>query len=77
MTPTKFPQSNVELQAPKGMYNCEPLYVFTDGNHCISQWRLTWRERLKILIGRPVWLWVVMSPQPPVALTLDDPFKKG
>lgn len=77
MTPTAFPQSNRTLTAPSGMPNCSELAVFTDGEHCISAWRPSWRERFAVLFGRPVWLWVVSGQtQPPVLLETAFPFKE-
>ena len=40
----------------------------TDDPYVYSWWRLTWRERLAVLFGRPVRLCVVGSTMPPVAL---------
>lgn len=78
MRPISFPQQTVELQKPASMTaeECGGLPVFRDGTHCISCWRPSWRERLALLLGRPVWLWVWMgNTQPPVALTVESPFE--
>lgn len=77
MKPIRFPQQTVELQKPAGMTDeeCGPLPVFRDGEHCISCWRPSWRERVALAFGRPVWLWVWMgNTQPPVSLTVESPF---
>ncbi len=77
MKPIRFPQQTVELQKPSGMTDeeCGPLPVFRDGKHCISCWSPSWRERLALALGRPLWLWVWMgNTQPPVSLDVVSPF---
>lgn len=78
MKPTDFPQANRTFHRPRSMTDeeCEPLRVYVLTNHyaLISCWRPTWRERLAILLGRPVWLWVSGGSHPPVALTAENPF---
>jgi hypothetical protein len=77
MRPSRFPQQTTELQRPAGMTEkeCGVLAVHQTGVHCISRWVPTWRERLEILFGRPVWLWVWSGQtQPPVALSTESPF---
>jgi hypothetical protein len=75
MTPDTFPESNHTLSAPEGMSDCVPLQVFTDGKVCISRWRMTWQERVQLLLTSRVWLWVFYGrTQPPVALTAGSPF---
>lgn len=37
----------------------------------VSCWRLTWRERLAALLGRPVYLATLGTGQPPVLLTFE------
>jgi hypothetical protein len=79
MKPIDFPEKTLDLQKPAGMTDeqCSPLPVFRDGQHCISCWAPTWRERLEILLGRPIWLWVWMgNTQPPVLLATERPFVK-
>lgn len=77
MKPAKFKEATTELQAPKGMDNCGPLWVASDGVYCISKWGLTWKERLKLLFQGHVWLWVVSGKtQPPVSIDLGFPFQK-
>lgn len=75
MTPAAFPQSNRTLTAPNGMNDCGSLPVYSDGQHCVSRWRPSLRERLALLFGRDVWLWVRSGrTQPPVALGVVDPW---
>jgi len=81
MKPIAFPQATIELQKPEGMTDeeCGSLPVFRDGQHCISCWQPTLKERLSILLFGKVWLWVWMgNTQPPVALEgCKTPFEKG
>lgn len=75
MTPENFPEANHTLGAPRGMDNCVPLHVHTDGKVCISRWKMGWRDRLRVLFTGRVWLWVFYgSTQPPVALQITSPF---
>lgn len=76
MKPEDFRQSNCNLTAPAGMEKtCGVLPVFRDGQHVISCWRLSWRERLKLLVTGRLWLWVVSArTQPPVHLETDTPW---
>ena len=81
MKPTAFPEQTIVLQRPAGMTEeqCGTLAVFTDGDHCISRWAPSWKERLLLVLGAPVWLWVWSGrTQPPVAVTVavtvDSPF---
>lgn len=69
MKPTKFPQANRNLGAPRGMPDVRDLPVWSDGNECVSCWKMTWRERFSALIFGRVWLRVRFgATQPPVAL---------
>ena len=80
MEPGKFQQSNKTLGPPKGMTEkeCGSLPVFTDGQQCISLWKMTWRERLSALFFGKVWLSVHSGQtQPPVWLMAEkEIFKK-
>jgi len=71
MQPISFKQSNKKLGPPKGMTEeeCGNLPVFTDGQQCISLWKMTWRERLSALFFGRIWLSVYSGQtQPPVWL---------
>lgn len=74
MKPKDFKGSNRVLTAPKGMENCGNLYVATDGKTCVSCWKLSLIERLRILIGKPMWLYIISGgTQPPVSLEVETP----
>lgn len=74
MTPSDFPQKTIVLQRPPSMTDeeCSPLAVCQlDDGACLSRWVPSWRERLALLFGAPLWLWVVSGrTQPPVALEI-------
>lgn len=74
---TDFKESNVELGRPPGMTEeeCTGLHIFTDGHVCISQWRPSFWERLKILFTGRIWLGILSGQsQPPVWLQTNYPF---
>jgi len=71
MEPEKFPQANKELLKPEDWTEeqCGTLPVYTDGQQCISLWKMTWRERVSALFFGRMWLIVHSGQtQPPVAL---------
>jgi hypothetical protein len=57
---------------------CGTLAVHQTSNGiCISRWVPTLSERLALILGAPVWLWVWSGrTQPPVALTINTPFER-
>ena len=79
--PCKFPEANRNLTQPDNMTDeeCGSLWVYTDGNQCVSCWQLTWRQRLRLLFSGKIWLGVLSGyTQPPVWLTCADTvFAKG
>jgi len=72
MKPIKFKNSNKILKAPKNWNEeeqCEELTIYSDGKQCVSCWRLSFFDRLSVLIFGKVWLYVMSEgTQPPVAL---------
>lgn len=74
MKPIDFPQSTKSLGRPRTMTDdeCGSLPVWSDGKQCVSCWKPTLIERIRILFGRPVWLGVVSgNTQPPVFVCAD------
>lgn len=72
MHPVQFRHSNTTLQ-PNGVSSSKdvgsilPLPVFTNGEQCISCWRMSWRERLSALFFGRVWVAVLSGrTQPPI-----------
>lgn len=75
-----FKEANQLLHKPEGITDeqCQALPVWTDKKHCVSCWQATWKERLFFLLTGRVWLWVWSGhTQPPVAASVDMPFKKA
>lgn len=71
LMPVKFPQANRNLTKPSNMDDdeCGSLWVFTDGECCISCWKLTFWQRLAVLFHGTIWLSVLSgNTQPPVWL---------
>lgn len=74
MRATSFPEQTGTLAEDQPEYL--PLPVFQDATETISRYELTMRERLLLLIGRPLWLRQLnfgdsLQPQQP---TVDRPF---
>lgn len=79
MKPIGFKQATKELQRPSTMpgSDCRPLPVYCDGNQCVSCWRPSLPERVRILFGGKVWLGVLSGKtQPPVYVTGESVFVK-
>jgi hypothetical protein len=81
MEASSFDESNLVLNAPKGMEkDCTPLSVFRGnddhGNRVvISCWKLTSDEVAELLKTGRLWLIINGETMPPVALTLNKPFR--
>ena len=85
MKPIKFDEANKNLLKPQNMTDeeCSSLWVFTDGQQCISCWKMSFKQRLSALIHGKVWLSVCSGQtQPPVWVdccntVFDHPTEKG
>ena len=69
MKPIKFERANKNLLKPANMTDeeCSSLWVYTDGNQCVSCWKMTWKQRIKALLYGRIWLSVLSGEtQPPV-----------
>lgn len=72
MKPGTFPEKTKTLQPPPGMKDCDPLDVWSDGEHCVSLWRPTLMERLKFLWYGKLWVFVHSGhTQPAIALSVE------
>lgn len=54
MKPIEFPEATKQLQPSGKEYSenviaVKPLPIWTDGEQCVSKWRLSWLERLAML----------------------------
>lgn len=79
MKPIDFPQSTKVLQRPGTLSDaeCGALPVWCDGKQCVSCWKPTIKERIKILLGGNVWLGVLSGKtQPPVFVAGERVFEK-
>ncbi len=77
MKPIKFKEVNKELQRPRDMLmtNCKSLPILNTDGLCISCWKMSFRERVAVLLFGKLWLTVRSGEtQPPVKLTIDKPF---
>lgn len=75
MQPVDFPESNARRTAPQDMEDCGDLHIYTDGKVCISKWKLSGDELMKILETGHVWLGI-RGEQPPVSVEVFDPFSE-
>ena len=74
MKPMKFKEQTTVLSKPASMTDeeCMPLPVFSDGEQCISCWKLSFIERFKVLFFGRVWLGLYSGKtQPPVWLSVN------
>lgn len=76
MQPVSFNNVNKILTGsglgPEGN-KIENLPIWTDNKVCVSCWKLTWKERVRLLWRGRVWVAVLSGDsQPPLALTIED-----
>ena len=82
MQPIEFPEAQKDLQPSGKKYSdnviaVKPLPVWTDGEQCVSLWRLSLRERLGLLFRGTIWVQVLSGQsQPPIAFWLGRKFFK-
>ena len=52
MKPIKFKEANKNLLKPQSMTDdeCSGLWVYTDGEQCISCWKMSWKQRIMTLL---------------------------
>ena len=77
--PIYFKQATKNLSKPKSMKEdeCGSLWVYNDGEICISCWKVPFIKRIKLLIFGKVWLGIVSGQsQPPCWIEIEKtPFK--
>lgn len=79
MKPIKFKEATKVLQRPATMTDaeCASLHVWSDGNQCVSCWKPSIKERVRILCFGNVYLGVMSgSTQPPVFVSGAYPFTR-
>lgn len=90
MTPQRFAESNIEFTKPENWTDeqCASIHGFVGeipgfkGNYadhrrtpvCVTAWRPTPDELVKLNLGEPVFLSIVGERQPPVILGVDNPW---
>lgn len=74
MNPVEFPEHNMVIAKDQPEY--QPLPAFVNETETISCWRLTFWERLKLLVTGQLWLRQMNFGRPlqPQLPTLDCPF---
>ena len=79
MKPIKFKEMTTELNKPDSMTQrqCESLPVLQyNNNTCISCWKLSIWDKIKVIFTGKIWLGVHSGKtQPPVYIVVDKPFK--
>jgi hypothetical protein len=76
MEPVEFEYANWTLRPSGQRYSdnvtgVDPLRVWTDGEQCVSCWRMSLKERLAALLFGRVWLALLSGrSQPPVSLVV-------
>lgn len=78
MKPVEFEGYNAVLRKPSYMTDeeCGSLPILRLDGFCISCWRMTWRERLKVIVTGRIWLGILSGDtQPPVYFAVNKPFK--
>lgn len=79
MKPIKFKEATKVLQRPATMTDaeCASLHVWSDGKQCVSCWKPSFMERVRILFHGKVYLGVLSgSTQPPVFISGKYPFTR-
>lgn len=77
MKPTLFPEVNTVLSPPDQTYSKNvsgvgPLPIWSDGEQCVSCWKLSLRDRLSVLIFGKIWAAILSGyTQPPIALSVE------
>ena len=78
-TPAKFKEANHNWIKPESMAEdeCGSLPAFIDPEQpiSISCWKMTWKERLKVLFTGRVWIGILTNRQPPIWINGNRPFE--
>ena len=75
MEPVTFPEQNTLFRPPEGMEDkVDDLPAFRGEGQVISCWRLSLRERLRLLITGRLWFSLIGNDQPPIWLGVHTPF---
>jgi len=80
MKPIQFKHSNKVGQPSGKKYSgnvtgVDPLPIWTDGEQCVSCWKMSWKERLFALLFGRVWLAVLSgNTQPAVSVVVSKDY---
>ena len=75
--PIPFKFQTTELQPSGKEYSdnvtgVEPMPIWSDGEQCVSCWKFSWWDRLRVLLFGRVWVAVLSGKtQPPVCLSTE------
>lgn len=74
MTPIRFKECNITFGADQPEYQPLPAFRDEDGN-VVSCWRLSWRERIRLLFTGRIYLVTLTfkAPIQPILPTLTNP----
>jgi hypothetical protein len=74
--PIKFAEANIVFSKPDSMSDdeCGSLPAHKYDNGIISCWKMSFKERIKVLFTGKVWFDVMSKFQPPIWLSVDTPF---
>lgn len=80
ITPISFHKDELIFTLP-GNSDVMPLPVLQvtfpeGGTGMVSCWKPSWRDRLRLFFGKPIYLILWFPAQPPVSLTTDNIFKE-
>ena len=75
MKPVEFPEQNCIYAKSQKEYLPLPAYEMEDGT-VISCWKVSWAERIKILINGKIWLSILtfLKPLQPQRMQVESPF---
>lgn len=76
MKPIKFKEANKTYAETQPEYL--PLPVYEEDGKVVCCWKLSVRERIKVLLTGRIWNWIKHCQQPlqPHVPVVDNPFKK-
>jgi hypothetical protein len=83
-TPVSFKHANRFFPAPRTAKPCQRiagsigLHAWSNGDQSVTRWKLTWRERLQVLLHGHVWVSVLSGwTQPPVSIDTGKQYLKN
>ncbi len=78
MKPIEFKEQTKVYAKDQKPYLPLPVYENSYGGHCISCWKLTFKEKLNLLFTGKLWIKVLNFGKPlqPIRLMVDVPFDR-